>query len=108
MTELGSNIEPASPKSTKKPPIGMPKTIRIILEDSDEIPPNGLFLQLNGKPYILRSGVEADVPPGILDILDHAIVSRPVKEPQTQRVIGYRDGLRFSYRIVNRRGDDEE
>ena len=83
-------------------PIGMPETVRIILEDDDSIPPTGLFIGLNGKGYLLRTTEEADVPLGVKEILDHAVMSMPVVDPQTRRVIGHKERLRFNYRVVTK------
>lgn len=86
--------------------------VRIVLEDNDGIPPTGQFFQIGGtdeqgnrfeRAYILRPGVEAEVPVELLDILDHAVMSVPQIDHDTNQVIGYRDRLRFPYRFVNAR-----
>lgn len=74
--------------------------VRIILEDSAEIPPTGLFVGLNGRGYLLQAGVEMDVPVGVVDILDHAIGKVPVIEPTTRQIVGYRERMRYPYRRV--------
>lgn len=83
-------------------PIGMPKTVKIILEEGaeNEIPPTGLPVSLNGKAYLIRPGEEVNLPLGVLEILDNAVMSVPVKDPQTMKVVGYRKRLRFPYRLV--------
>ena len=106
---LGSNLDleaggvvsqpEAAPRKAGKAAAGE-KRVRIILEENDEIPPTGQFFSLNGKAYILRPGEEADVPQGIIDILDNAVGSVPVLDSTTRQVIGYRDKLRFPYRIM--------
>jgi len=95
---LGTNIEPevVRPKLTK------PKTTHIILEENDDIPPTGLFLGLNGKGFMIMAGVEVDVPAALIEILDHAITSLPQVHQQTRRVVGYRQRMRFPYRVINR------
>lgn len=80
------------------------KRIRIVLEDNDEIPPGGQFMQLDGRPFLLRSGEPVDVPVGLVDILDHALRSVPVCD-ENRNIIGYRDRLRFPYRVVRDRDD---
>jgi hypothetical protein len=78
-----------------------PKTWRIILEDNDDIPPTGQFFGINGKGFILKSGVEAEVPESIIGILNDAIQSAPVRDPDNNnKIIGYKDRLRFPYRVV--------
>lgn len=96
-TGLGSNLTPSKEKA---PPVGMPETVRIILEENDNIPPNGLYLGLNGRGYLLRPGEEVNVPLGVIDILDHAIMSSPVVDPTTRQVVGHRNRMRYSYRRV--------
>ena len=81
-------------------PVGMPKTVRIILEEGENMPPTGQPVSLNGKAYIIRPGVPVDVPIGILEILDNAIASKPILDPQTMKIVGHRDVHRFPYRVV--------
>lgn len=106
MSEIGSNLSSDTPKiqKAKVGPQGLPKTMRIILEDSDSIPPTGLFLSLNGKAYMLRAGEPADVPLGLIEILDHAVESTPQIDPATRQVLGYRDRLKYPYRVVSTGG----
>lgn len=77
---------------------GMPKRVKIWLEENDDIPPTGLPLGHNGTSYIICPGEEVSVPEFLIEVLDHAVMAMPVKDPQTQRVIGYRDRLRYPYR----------
>lgn len=76
------------------------KTVRILLEENDEIPPIGQFIGINGTGYLLLPGVEVDVPENIIEVLNNAIKSKPVIDPNNRRVIGYRDALRFPYRVI--------
>ena len=104
MTDLGSNLEVTKvTKGISAPPskpVGMPEMVKIILEESDSIPPTGQFFGLNGKTWMLRAGVEAEVPRGIIDILDNAVETRPIIDPSTKRTVGYSDRRRYSYRRV--------
>lgn len=92
--------KPAKAKKDSDPLAG--KTIRIVLEESDDIPPNGLFIGHNGRGYLLKPGLEADVPLPLVEILDHAVISAPVVDPITRQVTGYRDRLKYNYRTVSR------
>lgn len=76
------------------------KTVRIILEENENIPPSGQFIGYNGKGYLMKPGEEVEVPETIIEILNHAVQSKPITDPQTRQVIGYRDGLRFPYRVI--------
>lgn len=88
--------KPAAKKAAPKKPVA--KTTKIMLEDSDFIPPTGLYVGHNGRGYMIRVGEPVDVPQHILEILDHAVISQPQVDPQTRRVIGYRDRMRYPYR----------
>lgn len=98
MTDLGENIDAKASKSAKT--VKKPDTVRIILEENDDIPPTGLYLGHNGTGYLLRPGEPADVPRKLIEILDHAVMSAPQTDPATKQVIGYRDRMRYPYRIV--------
>ena len=104
---LGSNLAPPA-RRKKEASIGMPRTVRILLEENDNIPPTGLPLGANGIGFILRAGVEVDVPLTVLDILEHAVISLPVMDPSTQQVVGHRDQRRYPFRVIShgRSADD--
>jgi len=74
--------------------------VKIILEENENIPPTGQFFGLNGTGYILRAGEVAEVPVGIIDILDNAIELSPVVDPMTKQPVSHRPRHRFSYRMV--------
>ena len=82
-------------------PVQTVKRFRIILEEDPGIPPVGLFICANGKTYMLMAGVEASVPQEVISVLDDAVISVPVINPQDQRVTGYRQRLRFPYRRLD-------
>lgn len=97
--DLESNLKPL--KAAKQAPIGMPETVRIAIEENDSIPPTGLFVGLNGRGYLIRPGEEVNVPPGVIEILDNAVMEAPIVDPSTKRVVGYRKRLRYPYRRVS-------
>jgi hypothetical protein len=87
--------------SDQPAPVKTVERFTIVLEEDSAIPPTGLFISANGRPYLLMAGVEAQVPKEVISVLDDAVTSVPVIDPQTQRVTGYRSRLRFPYRRIN-------
>lgn len=108
--DLGTNLggedtvaepKPVVTKAPKAAKVAAPKErVRIILEENENIPPTGLFVGLNGRGFLLTAGEEIDVPIGVKEILDNARMLRPVQDPQTQQVVGYREQMRYPYRLV--------
>lgn len=92
------------PKNAKPKTAGEVK-VRIQLEDNDQIPPGGQFVQVDGRSFLIQAGHEVEVPLSVVDALDHAVQSVPITD-EYHSVIGYRDRLRFPYRIITdtRRG----
>ena len=81
-------------------PLSKAKRIRIILEDNEAIPPTGLFIQPNGRPYLLMPSVEVDVPVEVISVLNDAITEVAVIDNLTMKVVGFRKRLRFPYQVV--------
>lgn len=106
--EIESASVGAEVEVTKSAPRGRPPrvvspqktTVRIIIEENDDIPPTGLYLGHNGRGYLLQPGQAIDATPELLEILDHAVMSSPQLDPGTKQVVGYRDRLRYPYRRV--------
>ena len=80
----------------------VPKMVKIILENSLEVAENGLVpFGHNGAQYLLRIGVEAEVPEFILANLDDAVVFKPITDPVTKKYTGRLvPQKRFNYRRV--------
>ena len=106
--EVTDGVEVADKKPSnrsgapKKPMAGESKAeetlYEITLHDSDEIPPNGQFIGLNGKQYLLKPGVRTAVPRGVLDILNNAVHSVPERD-ETMRIIRWRDAPRLPFTL---------
>jgi hypothetical protein len=73
---------------------------RIVLDENDNIPPTGQFFGDNGVGYILVPGREALVPPGIVEILNNAVMSTPVVDPNTLQVVDYRQKRMYPYTLL--------
>lgn len=78
------------------------KAVRMVLEENKEVPPTGLFVQVNGDPFVIVPGEPVEVPDFLLAHLDNCTVGVPVMDPQTQQVVGFRNRQRFPYRVLAR------
>ena len=78
------------------------KAVRVVFEESPEIPPTGLFVQINGDPFVIVAGEEVEVPDFLLTHMDNAVAGNPIINPQTAQVVGFRNKTRFPYRVLAR------
>lgn len=109
-SNLGDEVPEEFGRVVKSPPpprekpgdySGMPgeKRVWIQLEDNEEISPVGQFIGINGRGFMLQPGVPAFVPESIINALDTAVKSIPIKD-QSDRIVRWTDRLRFPYRIL--------
>jgi hypothetical protein len=92
------------PRSKAKTAPKGEKMITIHLEENENIPPTGQFIQYGAghtlRSFMLRPGEDVSVPEAILHILDAAVQDVPQIDQTTKQVVGYRKKLRFPYRVV--------
>ena len=101
--DLGSNL--GEPVKERKRTVAQKELVQktekwytILLEENEGIPPTGQFFSVNGRAFILKPGEKVNVPEGIVSILNDAVMSTPIVD-SSQTVNGYRDRLRFPYRM---------
>lgn len=98
-TQFSGELDKDGKAALKKAGIGY---TRIVLEENENIPPTGLYVAVNGRSYMITPGEEVDVPDFILEVLDNAVMSAPMVDSKTNKVLGYRDRSRYPYRRVNK------
>lgn len=76
------------------------KPVTVEFEETDEIPPTGQFVAINGDSYVIKPGEEVTVPDFLLKHVDNCVSGKPVVNPQTRKVVNYRNRSRFPYRII--------
>jgi len=91
----------AAPKKRASRQTKPKNTVRIQLEENDDIPPTGLYVGHNGKGYLIEVGKPVDVPKHIVEILDNAVMSSPTIDPGSRQVVGYKDRMRYPYRRLD-------
>ena len=97
---VGTTVRDApAPRVAGKKPDTRPR-VRIRLEENDNIGPTGQFFGYQGVGYMLKPGLEADVPAALIDILNNAIMEVPQVDPNTLQITGFRKKLRFPYTVV--------
>ena len=52
---------------------------RIIIHESEKLPKNGMFIQLNGYGFLAKAGVEIDIPRPVRLMLDTRIETQTFK-----------------------------
>lgn len=99
--DITQGPNPAAPrnKAKKAAADGEEPRIKIILEEHDSIPPTGQYVGVNGKGYLIRPGEPVEVPASVVEVLNNAVQSKPIRDGV--RIVGYRDGLRLPYRTLS-------
>ena len=71
---------------------------RIILHPSMEIPKEGFFVSLNGYPFLIKPGVEVDIPRPVRKMLDTRIKTETLQGDDGKEYT--RDIPRVTYTLV--------
>lgn len=74
------------------------KLFEITLHDHKEIPPNGQFVGVNGRQFIIKPGHKVKVPACVLEVLDNAVQALPEVNEKLQ-VTGMRNAPRLTYTL---------
>jgi hypothetical protein len=83
------------------PNIDMSDRVWIVLSDNKSIPRDGQFIGVNGATFMLRAGKKAFVPRALLQVLDAAVETIAIVDPDTLKIAEYRDVMRYPYQIVS-------
>lgn len=87
---------------------GAPKFYRVVMDDVDGYSPGGQFFGINGRAWMLQGGRTYVIPEALKTVLDQALESVAVLNPDTRRIEGYRNRLRFPYRVERVSTDPKE
>ena len=71
---------------------------RIILHESQEIPKEGMFVSLNGFPFLIKPGVEVDIPRPVRLMLDTRIKTETIQGDDGQD--HHRHMPRLTYTLI--------
>lgn len=78
-------------------PKGHPKD-RIIIHPTLNTPKEGIFLSLNGYGFLVKPGVEVDLPRPVVKMLDTLVITETINGDDGKEY--YRDLKRFNYTLV--------
>jgi hypothetical protein len=89
--------EELHPENYFKSPVGHPRD-RIIVHPSQKIPKEGLFLSLNGFAFLIKPGVEVNIPRPVRHMLDTRIETETIQGDDGKEYT--RDIPRITYTLV--------
>lgn len=81
------------------PNIDMNDRVWITLSDNKNIERGGQFFGVNGASFLLKPGKKAYVPRALTNVLNDAIESVAIVDPDTLGILEYRGVLRYPYQV---------
>jgi hypothetical protein len=77
-----------------------PERVKIIISESDgDDGQADVFLSVNGKAYTIKRGFEVEVPPEVVEVLEHAVTTKMVQNATTFEM-SYKNVPRYAYQVV--------
>lgn len=83
---------------TSKPAKPQDDWVTITLNGSDEVPPGGQLVGVNGRQFLIPAGRPVKVPRSVCEVLDNAVKSVPDLD-DNKRIIRMRNVPRLSYTL---------
>jgi len=75
------------------------RRVPIVIEESrDATDSQDVFVQVNGRAYLYKRGVEVIVPPEVIEVLNNAVIEKMVRIDEGNYVM--RPVKRFPFRIL--------
>lgn len=88
-------------KAAKKQVDPLEKEVEVTLHATDEVPPGGQYVSVNGVGINIPVGRRCKIKQKYLNVLRDANTRIPVMDDNTMQVVGYRERMRFSIEVHN-------
>lgn len=92
------NAAPRASKAKGKAEKPKDDWVTITLNGSDEVPPGGQLVGVNGRQFLIPAGRPVKVPRSVCEVLDNAVKSVPDLD-DNKRIIRMRNVPRLSYTL---------
>lgn len=92
--EVANPVVAAKPKEQR---------YKIMVERCEAIPPGpwGLPIGVNGYFYYLKPGKVQEVPIGVIEVLDNAVETVAIVDPDSGTIVDFENRLRIPYRRMD-------
>ena len=74
---------------------------RVIINENEKFPMEGVFVSLNGYAYQIKPGEEIDLPRPVLEMLDTRFTDVPITDREG-RIIDTKQVKRVTYTVIKR------